>query len=270
MTRPYEASRQNINLESEIDRLRHQANFGPIQEARTLVEFGLRDNMSVLEVASGPGFVTEWLSKLVPNGSLTCVDVDPVLIKDAEQMLQGKLKCRHRFIESSVMDLKLDSNEFDFAFARLLFEHLSDPVAAASEILRVLKPGGRLVVAEGDSAFNHITYPVFQEADLIRGKLMEYQRSRGGNPMIGRQLWRILKSAGFEDIDLEAVVFHSGRTSMDWFSPQFNADRLTPLVKAGVISTEEQEKLRDALKAFLGSEDVFYMRILLMACGTKP
>ncbi len=58
-------------LELEIGRLRSLARMGWEKEARTLRQFGLRDGMKVLEIGSGPGFYTELLATLVPNGSIT-------------------------------------------------------------------------------------------------------------------------------------------------------------------------------------------------------
>ncbi|HEX8091946.1 MAG TPA: methyltransferase domain-containing protein [Blastocatellia bacterium] len=269
-TRLYQASLENVDLDSEIKRLYHQANLSPEKEARALTNFGLRNGMSVLEVASGPGFVTEWLSKLVPNGSITCVEIDPALISHAEDYLKDKAGSPFRIVEGSVMSLDFPDNTFDFAFVRLLYEHLEDSVAATKEIMRTLKPGARLVVAEGDNAFNNITDPYFREVQPIRDKLVRLQFAQGGNVMIGRSLYRILSSAGLENVDLEAIVSHSGDKGLEWFYPQFNPERLVPAMKEGIITEEEYELFRSTVEKFLASKESFYLRILLMACGQKP
>jgi ubiquinone/menaquinone biosynthesis C-methylase UbiE len=266
----YQASLENVDLDSEINRLHHQANLNPEKESRNLINFGLRDGMSVLEVASGPGFVTDWLSKSVPNGSITCVEIDPTLIKHAEGYLKDKVSCPYRIFEGSVMNLEFPDNTFDFAFVRLLFEHLEDPVAAAREVMRTLKPGAKLVVAEGDYAFNNISDPFIPEIQPIREKLVQLQMAQGGHSMIARGLYRILKTAGLQNLDLEAVVSHSGDKGLDYFYPQFNPERLVPAIKEGAITQEDYELFRTMVEKFVASEDSFYMRIVLMACGEKP
>jgi ubiquinone/menaquinone biosynthesis C-methylase UbiE len=269
-TRLYQASIENVDLDSEIYRLRHQANLNPEKETRNLKSFGLCDGMSVLEVASGPGFVTEWLSRSVPNGSITCVEIDPTLIEHAEGYLKDKVSCPYRIHEGSVMNLEFPDNTFDFAFVRLLFEHLEDPAAAAKEVMRTLKPGAKLVVAEGDYAFNNITDPYIPEVQPIREKLVQLQQAQGGKSMIARGLYRILKSVGLENIDLEAVVSHSGDKGLEYFYPNFNPARLVPAIKEGAITQEEYELFRTMVEKYMSSEDSFYMRIVLMACGEKP
>src|SRR5215211_4278730 len=76
----YKASEMNESLEKEIERLRGQVMWAWDKEARNLGWFGLRDGMSILEVGSGPGFVTEQLLILYPNSHVTCVEIDPDLI----------------------------------------------------------------------------------------------------------------------------------------------------------------------------------------------
>jgi ubiquinone/menaquinone biosynthesis C-methylase UbiE len=268
--RLYDATTSNVSLEDELRRLYNQANSSKSKEKRVLSQLGLTDGMSVLEVASGPGFVTEWLSEMVPNGSITGVEIDPVLIRHAEQYLEGKVRCPYRILNGSVMGLDIPDNTFDFAFARLIFVHLEDMEGAAREILRVLKPGGNLVISETDFSLNHITDPHLAEAQPLRDKLLQYQSSRGRTAMAGRRLWRVLNSAGFQGLDLEAVVCHSGETGIEWFYPQISPDRIMPLVKAGVLSQDEAEVYRGAIDKFITSQDPFYMRILLMAGGEKP
>ena len=266
----YDVAKANISLDAEMERLYNQANLNTEKEARNLVAFGLRDGMSVLEVGSGPGFVTEWVSRLIPNGSITCVEMDPIMVNYARQHLENASQCQCRIIESSIAKTDLPDNSFDFAFSRIVFEHIPDPVEALNEIKRLLKPGGRLVMIEADYSINLLTDPYFPEVDSIRHKLMKYGTSLGGNKMIGREMWRLLKRTGFKNLDLDSVVHCSGDKGIESFYPQINPQRVIPLVKAGVITEAEYEIIRAAAEKLLACEDSFVLRLLLMACGEKP
>jgi ubiquinone/menaquinone biosynthesis C-methylase UbiE len=267
--RIYDASTGNISLDAEIQRLKYQANMCVERESQKLMSIGLRDGMSVLEVASGPGFVTEWLSRLVPNGSITCLEIDPILVKYAADTFKNKLPCPCDFVEGSVMKMDFPDNSFDFVFVRLLFENLEDPVGAATEIKRVLRPGGKMVITDGDFALNVITDPYVPEGQAIREKMRQLKGSQGGNAMIGRRLWKIVKAAGFRDIGIDAMVAHSGDKDLQYFYPLFNPDRVTPFVKQGILTAEEHDNLRIAVENYMNSEEPYFMRILLTVVGEK-
>jgi ubiquinone/menaquinone biosynthesis C-methylase UbiE len=191
---------------SEIQRLAIQAQLGWEKEARTLAWFGLSDGMSVLELGSGPGFITEKLLERLPHSPITCLEIDPSLIQQAETYLQGKSKDRVHFVEGSIMDTRLADNRFDFAYARLLFQHLPDPIGAAKEVRRMLKPDGKFVIYDVDDDMSTLFEPPFPEWSSIFEKFGQVQAAKGGNRRIGRHLFQILEAAGFQGLDLEATA----------------------------------------------------------------
>ena len=69
-TSSYVAAEAPIGLDKELERLRNQTLISWAKEARNLQWLGLRDDMTVLELGSGPGFVSEGLLDLLPNGNL--------------------------------------------------------------------------------------------------------------------------------------------------------------------------------------------------------
>lgn len=265
-----DANTAHPNLKSEIQLLQVQALIGWEKESRTLAWFGLQDDMSVLELGSGPGFFTAKLLDLLPNSSVTAVEINPVFIKLAEQYLQDKASERLRIIEASIMDTGLPDNSFDFAIARFIFQYLPDPVSAVKEVLRVLKPGGKLVIIDTDKEVFSILEPPIPEFQPIMKKILQAQAAQGGNGLIGRRLGRILQAVGFQNIDLEAIVIHSDVFGIEVFLPQLDPERLRPMVQAGLLSEEEMESLCASHKNFLALPDHFILLLWLMVCGEKP
>jgi ubiquinone/menaquinone biosynthesis C-methylase UbiE len=258
------------DAQAEIERLAAQAHSGWDKESRTLSWFGLKDGMSVLELGSGPGFITEQLLTLVPTSPITCVEIDRTLLDQAEQHLRHKAKERVRFVEGSVMDTHLESDQFDFAYARLLFQHLRDPIGAAKEIWRVLKPGGKLVIYDIDDELFGLFEPALPEFAPVLEAFGQGQAARGGNRHIGRSLWRILTAAGFRTVELEVVGSHSAGTGVEPFLRHIHADRMLSLVKGGLLSEENLERFRDALTAWAALPDAYTLWLSLMMCGEKP
>lgn len=268
----YKASEMHGNVEKEIQRLRDQALWGWDKESRNLVWFGLKDGMSVLEVGSGPGFITEQLLAMLPNITVTCLEIDPQLIQRAEAYLGSKpgLKGRYRIIRDDVMHMELPDNSHDFAFARLIFQHLPDPLGAMQDIRRVLRPGGKLAITDA-GALDPIIHPTSQDAEAITAKFTKAQEQRGGHKRIGRRLWRLLGQAGFVNMDLEAIVVHSDKLGIEALAPsEWDPEAFKHWLKSGVITPEDVETIHKGHIEFHAAPDKYVMLTPMMACGEKP
>jgi SAM-dependent methyltransferase len=264
----YQASTYNLELDAEIQRLKAQVLLSWQKEARTLKWFGLTDGMNILEAGSGPGFFTEKLLELLPNSSITAVEIDPALQEKAVKYLHDKGGDRVNHIQASIADTGLEDNTFDFAIARLLFVHLPEPVAAAREIFRILKPGGKLVIIDSDADLFWLTTPPMS-VEIVREKWKQVMASRNGDLSIGRNLCRILKQAGFVSVDLEAVVSHSDIIGIEAFEPLLDSGPILQMVKQGLISQSEIESYLVSRDEFAAAGDRSMMSFWLMACGKK-
>lgn len=272
-TSSYVASEMPMGLDKELERLRAQALISWKQEARNFGWWGLTDNMSVLEMGNGPGFITEQLARLVPNGKVTAVEIDPVLIEKARAYLQSTGLTNWEINEGNVMSTGLPDNSFDFVYARYLFQHLPDPAGAAKEALRVLKPGGTLVVTDVDDkldVWDPISSPDAQALyDRIEKHYQQQQAGKGGNRFIGRRLPNILKSAGFDHVDMEVLMIHSSLTDLSGLVPKPTREEVQIHVDSGIVTAEEADLMYTDSLAFYEADYVI-MLPLLMAYGQKP
>lgn len=265
----YEINPESCGWDVEIERMCVQACLSWEQEARLLTWLGLEDGMSVLELGSGPGFVTEKLLSLLPNSPITALDVNPEMHKKAQEYLGNRFSNRIQWIEASVMKMNLPEESYDFAIARLLFQHLSKPIEAAQEVLRVLKPGGKLAIIDIDTALWGIVEPYIPELQPIYEKYAQVQSNHGGNRFIGRRLWRILQSAGYNNLRLEAFVYHSDELGIEPFMAQMQPERLLPAVQVNLISPLEMAIAHRAYEKFLKSPNAYILMVGLIACGEK-
>jgi SAM-dependent methyltransferase len=262
----------HTDVEKEIERLRDQALWAWDKEFRDLQWFGLRDGMSILEVGSGPGFITEQLLRELPNSKVTCLEIDPDMIERAGRYLKSQgLEGRYEIIEGNLMHMDFPDNTFDYAFARLVFQHLPDPVGAAREIARVLKSGGIFVVSDVDSGLKPIFAPEDEEADRLEKKFEQGQEQRGGNRKIGRRLWRIMAEVGLKDMDLEIFAIHSDSIPLEKMAdPNWDPGAMEPALKAGIITEEDVEIMHKSHTRFWSSPDRWAMYFALMVRGQKP
>jgi len=264
----YSIRHVTLAFDEELERLELQAEMGWKQEYRHLQMFGLVNGMRVLELGSGPGFVTERLAATLPDSHITALEFDGDLIEYARRRLAGR--DRLQFVQASVMDTGLPDDTYDYAIARLLFLHLHHPLDAAREILRVLKPGGKLVIIDLDDGVFGAVQPDLEALPAIMRKIASAQAARGGNRHIGRSLPRLLAEAGFTDIELDAAVQHSDLQGIEGFRKQFDSRRFAGFHAKGILSDEEFAQLQHASRLLGQSPDAYAMMLFLLACGTKP
>ncbi|REE88955.1 methyltransferase family protein [Paenibacillus taihuensis] len=101
-----------LGFESEVERLKAQATMGWEKEYRNLQWYGLQNGMNVLELGSGPGFVTVQLFHSLPDSQIAALEIDASLIDKARSLLSDVASSRLRFVQSSVYDMGLASRQF--------------------------------------------------------------------------------------------------------------------------------------------------------------
>ena len=106
----------------------------------------LPDGAEILEVGCGPGWL--WGAKAFPsNLALTLTDLSEGMASEALARVRGL--GRYRAVEGRAADaaaLPFPDDSFDAVLACHMLYHLPDPGAALDEMIRVLRPGGSLIV----------------------------------------------------------------------------------------------------------------------------
>lgn len=104
--------------------------------------------LRVLELACGTGEVTGVLLSL--GHEVTAIDFSEAMLAVARKKHAGKP--RLRFFLADAENTMEPDGAYDAVVCRHLVWTLTDPRAALADWLRVLKPGGRLLVFDGDWA----------------------------------------------------------------------------------------------------------------------
>lgn len=266
----YDVATSHRDIGSEIERIRIQAQWSWRKELRNLVRFGLRDGFSVLDVGCGPGCLSSQLLTSFPHIRVTAVEVDDRLAKYARCDLAQNWFERVHVINASILNSGLEENSFDFAVARLVFQHLPQPEDAAREIFRLLRPGGKLAVIDSDDAIWGLSDPAIPQMGAVLDSYDRLQRAHGGNRLVGRQLWRTLNRSGYINLDTDAVIVHSDELGLEAFALQLDPDRLRPMCHAGLLSKQQIHQFESSCEHLFASPAAIVIMVLLMACGEKP
>lgn len=97
----------------------------------------------MLEIAGGTGRFSRQFAKMGRN--LTVLDSSPAMIEQNQKSLQS-MGYTIPFYQGVAQALPFDSGSFSTVFCVDMFSHISDPKPIISEMSRVLKPGGHLVI----------------------------------------------------------------------------------------------------------------------------
>lgn len=190
----YEACRLNDQART-LDHLLHHD---------TLFPAGAR----VLEAGCGTGAQTGILCRMNPDIRLTSVDISADSLEMASRRCQASGSSTIEFIQADICDLPFDRGSFDFVFVCFVLEHLPDVEQALRSLKRVLKPGGGIVVIEGDHGSAYF-YPQSELAGKTIDCLVRLQAEKGGDALIGRRLYPLLAGNGFNDIQVSPRMVYA-------------------------------------------------------------
>jgi ubiquinone/menaquinone biosynthesis C-methylase UbiE len=117
---------------------------------RVVAVAGLRPGMRVVDVACGTGVLAiEAAAAVSPGGAVVGVDINSGMLGVAQRKSADV-----EWQQAPAEVLPLDSGSFDAAISQFGLMFFEDPQAAIAEMWRVLRPGGRLVIAVWDSLDN--------------------------------------------------------------------------------------------------------------------
>jgi demethylmenaquinone methyltransferase/2-methoxy-6-polyprenyl-1,4-benzoquinol methylase len=144
------------NLEATIpvyDRINRFATLGQVDKWRRMVRQRLPNEGDavtgrVLEVGCGPGSFAED----VVGGDLVCLDPSELMLEAARPRVNTKREARGdsevEFVQGKAEELPFQDNSFDGACSLFSFRDWYDKRAGLGEVLRVLKPGTKVVIVD--------------------------------------------------------------------------------------------------------------------------
>jgi SAM-dependent methyltransferase len=99
---------------------------------------------SLLDVGCGAGWFALWASK--KTGKVIGLDNSSAMIERAERNRERGNYFNVSFVQADVYHLPFQDGQFDLATGTMLLSVLPDPAGAIAEIMRVVRPGGKIAV----------------------------------------------------------------------------------------------------------------------------
>jgi SAM-dependent methyltransferase len=258
-----------MESEREAQRLVLQAQANPV--VQHLRATGLAEGQVALDAGCGPGVITEVMASLVgTSGSVLGLDLS------AERLEDARARCAHlgncRFLQADVGNTGLADAAFDYVWSQFLFEYLPQPERALTELIRVTRPGGRVVVSDVDGVgmFNWPWPPALQEGFQ---KLVVALSAGGFDIHVGRKMFHLFRRAGLQDVRVHLaplwVVAGSAdaRLVQDW---EIRLRTLEAVAAPSFGGTDAYRKFSRAYMELLCDPDALKYSVLLVTEGRKP
>lgn len=103
-----------------------------------------RDGQHILDVATGTGEPGLTMAKMMPNGKVTGIDNSEGMLEVAKEHSVAKGIRNYDCLVADVSELPFEDSTFDHVSCRMGFMFFPDMKMALSEMVRVLKPGGKI------------------------------------------------------------------------------------------------------------------------------
>jgi SAM-dependent methyltransferase len=161
----------------------------------SLRELNLRGDEHILDLGCGLGQFTRAMARAVPRGRVAGIEHNETQLAGARKLAEADGEADLvEFRRGDVLEFD-ETRRYDIAHARFVLEHVSDPLRVVRNMVRAVRPGGRIVLADDDHGVMTLWPEPAGFYDLWRAYMRTYERI-GNDPLVGRRLVSLLHEAG--------------------------------------------------------------------------
>src|SRR5262249_2100513 len=155
-------------------------------------EMALAGDERVIDVGSGLGQLTRAIALQVrPGGSVVGIERSPEQLAESHRLAAiGGEERLVEFRQGNAEQLPLRDDEwgtFDVAHTRFLLEHVPDPATVVRQMIRAVRPGGRIIL-EDDAHDTHCLWPEPPGFGRLWSAYLRTYDRLGNDPFVGRRL----------------------------------------------------------------------------------
>jgi ubiquinone/menaquinone biosynthesis C-methylase UbiE len=227
---------------SRADRVRE---WGMPVSATMVDALALQPGQTVLELAAGPGDTGFMAAELIqPGGKLISSDGAEAMIEVAKARAAALGVGNAEFRQLELEWIDLEAGSVDAVLCRWGIMLIVDPEAAAKEIRRVLKAGGRAAFAVWDRPDRNPWATIPSQAMIELGLAERPDPNAPGMFRLAADgaLTELLESAGFTDVKVAAVSLERRHTDAQEFVEE--TLELSPMMRRTLAEVSETDRQR--------------------------
>lgn len=157
---------------------------------------GVLSEASIHELGCGTGAVCRAIAgDPAFAGRISGSDLSASLIERARDLAEEAGLSDIEFFQADGQGSNAHDGAYDLVLAHTVISHVADPSALMAEMMRLTRPGGRLLIHDGDYA--SLTYGSGRP-DLDRRMPERYMKAIVESPHVMRELPGLFKSLGLE------------------------------------------------------------------------
>lgn len=258
---------------------RRLTHLNQLMNAACLREMRLERGQQVVDFGAGLGQLTRDMARAVGRGGRV-VGIEFSSDQIAEARRQAAAAGEAKLLdlrEGDVADPPLGSGEwgrFDVAHARFILEHVTDPLRVVRQMVRAVRPGGRLLLADDD----HDVLRLWPEPPGVTEAWRAYMRTydrHGNDPYVGRRLVQLLHDAGAKPVRNTWIFFGACSGQAEFVALVENMATILEGAREAIVApglmegTTFDEALRE-LRAWGRRPDAAIWFSICWAEGVKP
>ena len=220
----------------------------------------------VLDVGCGSGVVTRDIARRVGSaGRAVGVDPSPGLLEVARSLARDVgLGDRVEFVEGSAHRLPFLDGAFDALVCVTVLAHVPAGEAAIPELVRVVRPGGRIGVFDLDTDMTAFTHP---DRELTRRIVAAASDATAVDGWLARRLPELFQRAGVVDVRVRG--FFPLETDLKSFYGNMAERCAEVAAKTGAITDAERRAWLEAFHAQGARGPIVAGRLHIFVWGRK-